>query len=516
MIKNQPRTLKPIWRDLCCVAPAPDVAESMRHEAERAAAAIGVGGFTLRMTDARPKARHLPRGFNDSAIYPPDHIAEVSFSLGVVPESPLLARRVSPPPPQGEIHIVVLMVDFADRPFQDADALRADLQNMLFSTGIYPTGSLNDYYREASGGKTWFNGTVAGPYRAPQPNAFYTDGRSGTGAYPNNVPRLVEDVAALADPDVDFSRFDPNGDGYVDGLVVVHAGPGAESVTDATQRANTIWSHKWTTSTRKVYDNTNLYAYLTVPEQSTIGVWAHELGHLIFGWPDLYDVDNSSEGLGNYCLMSTGSWNGPTRGTRPAHPCAWCKIKQNWVTVQVPAHDQTIIVQPVETEHEVFKLWAEGHPEQEYFLLENRQPLGFDDHLPDHGLAIYHVDERQEDNSQESRYMVGLEQADGENDLENAENRGDAGDLWPEGDQVAFDALSTPDSNAYNGALSFVSVREITQDGQNIRASLNVGVPNPEPPPEPPPEPGEDAEPIPTSGCATAILQLMRLLGWLE
>ena len=37
---------------------------------------------------------------------------------------------------------------------------------------------------------------------------------------------------------------------------------------------------------------------------------AHELGHLLFGFPDLYDPDGTSEGIGDWCLMSGGSWNG--------------------------------------------------------------------------------------------------------------------------------------------------------------------------------------------------------------
>ncbi len=43
----------------------------------------------------------------------------------------------------------------------------------------------------------------------------------------------------------------------------------------------------------------------------TCGVFAHEMGHAAFGLPDLYDTDNSSEGLGNWSLMAGGSWNGP-------------------------------------------------------------------------------------------------------------------------------------------------------------------------------------------------------------
>ena len=78
-------------------------------------------------------------------------------------------------------------------------------------------------------------------------------------------------------------------------------------------------------------DGDQIYAYLTVPEDARIGVCAHELGHLLFGWPDLYDTDNTSDGIGNWCLMAGGSWNGG--GDTPAHPSAWCKAQQEWVTV---------------------------------------------------------------------------------------------------------------------------------------------------------------------------------------
>ncbi|MBN1284030.1 MAG: M6 family metalloprotease domain-containing protein [Anaerolineae bacterium] len=507
--------LKPVYRDLCCVAPAPNVAEAMARDARRVAENVGAENI-VRTTTARPDARHHVKGFNDSVIYPPSYIAEISKRLELPPESPDLVQQMAPPTPQGEIRVAVILLDFEDNRFGNPSGLRDSLHEMLFSAGAYATGSLNDFYREVSNGKAWFNGAIVGPYRAPNPYTFYTNGRSGIGAYPNNAQRMVEDASALADPDIDFGPFDPNGDGYVDGLIVVHAGPGAEGITNAAQRQNAIWSHKWTISAPRQHDRVNLYAYLTVPEQSTIGVWAHELGHLIFGWPDLYDVDNSSEGLGNYCLMASGSWN--AGGARPAHPSAWCKAKHNWVTVNTPNYDQAITISPVESSAQVFKLWTHGEPGKEYFLLENRQPIGFDDNLPDWGLAIYHIDDNQSDNSQESHYMVGLEQADGAADLENARNRGDNTDLWPEGGKLSFDAESTPDSNAYNGALSFVAVRNIMQDGQDILANISIGV---ETPPQPPPNGGDGGDgdgggTIETTGCGALALAIMRALGWIK
>ena len=126
----------------------------------------------------------------------------------------------------------------------------------------------------------------------------------------------------LANPHVNFAPYDNDGNGFVDAFIVVHAGRGAEE----TGNQNHIWSHKWVlTGSPLNADGTKIFGYLTIPEDSKIGVCAHELGHLLFGWPDLYDTDGSSEGLGNWCLMGGGSWNG--NGDIPAHPSAWCKVE---------------------------------------------------------------------------------------------------------------------------------------------------------------------------------------------
>src|SRR2546426_2453422 len=55
------------------------------------------------------------------------------------------------------------------------------------------------------------------------------------------IYRLVTETVRLADPSVDFSQFDANGDGIVDHLTVVHAGAGQESGGSS----DLIWSHRW-------------------------------------------------------------------------------------------------------------------------------------------------------------------------------------------------------------------------------------------------------------------------------
>jgi immune inhibitor A len=77
--------------------------------------------------------------------------------------------------------------------------------------------------------------------------------------------------------------------------------------------------------------------YLTVPEDAKLGVIAHELGHLLFGWPDLYDSGPKggrvTEGLGDWCLMASGSWN--NNGRTPGYPSAWCRHVQGLVLTDI-------------------------------------------------------------------------------------------------------------------------------------------------------------------------------------
>jgi len=208
-----------------------------------------------------------------------------------------------------------------------------------------------------------------------------------------------------------------------------------------------------------------------------IGVFTHEFGHL-FGLPDLYNTDNSSEGLGNWCLMAGGSWggNGNTPHT-PVHMSAWCKIQLGWVTptvVNTFMPDEVFV--NAEQNPVVYKIWRQGPINKEYFLLEKRQKINFDRFLYIGGLLIYHVDDNQPNNRDENHYKVGLVQADGLWDLNKGRNRGDAGDPYPGStNNTIFDVASNPNSNDYQNNPTYVSVRNIRLNGQNVIATLDVG-----------------------------------------
>ena len=397
-----------------------------------------------------------------------------------------LAAGKTPQRVSGSWKALVLLADFSDKtPTSYAGAAGpSHFASMLFSTGSYSTGSMNDYYREVSYNQFQVSGLVSGGaanwYRAPQTYAYYVDGNYGTDSpYPHNCKKLVEDLVDLADPNVNFANYDNDGDGYVDALFVVHAGPGAEATGDP----DDIWSHKWSIASR-VKDGKTISVYSIEPESGNIGVFCHEFGHVL-GLPDLYDTDNSSEGIGNWSLMAGGSWGGDgIHDTTPAHPDPWSRIQLGWVTPTVPTSNLTGASLPrVEYNPTIYKLWTNGAPGTEYFLVENRQKVAFDLYLPNSGLCIWHIDTAKTSNTQEwypgltatSHYKVALEPGDGLWHLEHNENRGDAGDTWPGSTgKYTFNGSSTPNTNAYTAGATTVSVSSISASAATMTANLTV------------------------------------------
>jgi immune inhibitor A len=283
---------------------------------------------------------------------------------------------------------------------------------------------------------------------------------------------MARDAAVLCDPDVVFSKYDYDNVLFVDAFVVIHAGSGAE-VND---NPNDIWSHKWLLQGGPhVSDRgTKVYSYLTVPENCRLGVCAHELGHLLFGFPDLYDADYSSEGVGDWCLMGGGSWN--NGGLTPAHPSSWCKCHQGWVKTKTPkTNSKNVVVADVKDAKTVYKLWKDGNPGKEYFLIENRQKSKFDKHLPSSGLLIWHINENITSNEDEKRYRVTLIQADGKKHLEKGKNRGDAGDCYPGTlNNKDFDHTSKPPSLSHAGKDTTVALNNIRKSGNKITVDIKV------------------------------------------
>lgn len=360
---------------------------------------------------------------------------------------------------------------------------QADLDVVLNQPGgdpvLAPTGSVRDLWLENSYGAFVVDSTVVAWLDVPGTEAFYADGSYGLTSV---VQDLIRDGLDAADPLVDFTQFDQDGDGRIDSITVLHSGYGAEfGGTDqyGTNAVDRIWSHKWavspawTSAEGVTVSDYNVSAGLWDTMGSDpvrIGVISHELAHFL-GLPDLYDTDGSSEGAGNWELMAGGAWGFDGTQRNPSHLSAWSKWKLGWLE-PTPIEPGSHQLAPVELSPAA-ALVPCGYGVGEYLLLENRQPVGLDAMLPSSGLALWHVDEGKgsfgsnDPNDDEgwpgmpgvplwpfngSHYRVALLAPDDQWDLEQGVNRGDSGDLWPLGGlNLIDDATTSPSTARYQG-----------------------------------------------------------------
>ncbi|ACR79144.1 M6 family metalloprotease domain-containing protein [Kosmotoga olearia] len=397
----------------------------------------------------------LPELFEISTVY--DYLSAV--------ERP---QYVACAPTSGVLKFPVILVNFSDTtPTYTPD----DIEPVF--TG--DSNSVKSYYLEVSGGEDTLKleFVVVGWYTVSATHGYYGEDDA-------HCWELVREAVQLADnDDFDFSQFDNDGDGYVDSIIVIHQGEGQELSGDPYD----IWSHSGDIWPYLYLDGVYIKHYTIQPETVggkllTIGVACHELGH-VFGLPDLYDTDYSSDGIGLWGLMAAGAWNGIHRAAdSPAHMCAWSKKELGWVTVgSLNGFNGHELLSPVETNFEVLMFENADRPAgEEYFLLENRQLLGYDAALPGAGLLIYHIDEDAYQTNDLHR-RVDVEEADDDNALDTyGGDNGSAGDPFPgTSANIEFGPGTSPSSTFYDGT-SKLSVENITVNGLDIEFDVRTGV----------------------------------------
>lgn len=444
--------------------------------------------YTLSYSSIPPHPR-VEQMIKEGKISVPYHLAnrQEAFSRGI--NAPALLEKgkkyfgINKFTQTTTFKAIAILIKFSDNPSQVA--------SVFFDSLLYAVNqsSLRHYFKEVSY-QTLDIVTVNFPsslgwYTAPQTYTYYVAGNYGFGSYPQNAQKLTEDAVALANSAVDFSQYDNDSDGYVDALFIIHAGQGAEY----TGNPNHIWSHQWVTSTPQLVDGVYAYVYSMEPEywatpgDMTCGVYVHEAGHAIFGLPDLYDYGYDSRGLGRWSLMAGGSWNG-TLGSSPAHPDAWSRYAMGFVTpTNITSNSISVNIPAVKDSAKVFRLWTNGSSGTEYFLVENRQKIGYDTYLQGDGLCIYRIDETQSGNNNQwypgytnyGHYKVAIEQADGQWHLEKNTNSGDTGDPYPGSlNNTAFNNTSTPNSKDYNFNNTSVAVTNISSSGIMMTADFSV------------------------------------------
>ncbi|MGM9804939.1 MAG: M6 family metalloprotease domain-containing protein [Candidatus Aphodosoma sp.] len=306
-----------------------------------------------------------------------------------------------PFPHTGAPKLLVILVQFPDVQFQNVNTVKQYYQD-LFNATTLPTSncsntgeSFKKFWHNASYGHLQPQITVVGPYTVSKTQKNYGENNG-----PQAAKELIKKAVDFAANNVDMSLFDNNNDNWVEGVVIIYAGRGADETqpwVSNEERMNHIWPHQgYIAKTKK--DGVYIQKYCMSAELYTdnprgIGTVCHEVGHLM-GAMDFYDSDYAGsggnfKGTGRWDLMGSGSWNNDSKS--PAHPNPWLKCYLwNWSTAQeLNGTNKLYTLYPAETgANRIYRLTTAAG---DFFLLENKQQDYINDRYNHKGLVVFHV-----------------------------------------------------------------------------------------------------------------------------
>lgn len=216
--------------------------------------------------------------------------------------------------------------------------------------------SVKHYYWDMSGGTYTITGDVIGWVQVPHSTWYYgadscPGGRSPSGPHDDapipgagSPEQLVKDaldaVNAISNtiPGFDWRNYDLNGDGIIDRLWIVHAGYGEEDSATLLNRTDygeaAIWSHSSTvTPFYPVGQGIKAGAYIIMPENGGIGVFAHEYNHNL-GGDDLYSYGEGETSAG-FWTLAADDWTGYPIGYQPPALDPWHLDRFGWLNPYV-------------------------------------------------------------------------------------------------------------------------------------------------------------------------------------
>lgn len=279
-----------------------------------------------------------------------------------------------------------------------------------FSEGEF-VGSVHDYFLAQSEGLFNLTFDVVGPYTLKHERAYYGGNADTEEAEDLHPAEMVAEACQMADSEVNFKDYDWNGDGEVDQVFVLYAGAGEANGGDD----DTVWPHEWTLASAKYFyddgpgaiklDGVTIDTYACSNELQPdydyysgeasgwkidgIGTICHEFSHCL-GYPDFYDTNYQNSGMGYWDLMDSGAYNGESYC--PAGYTSYERWVAGWKEpIELTKDTEVTGMKALQDGGDTYIIYNEGN-RNEYFLLENRQWMGWDEEIPGRGLLILHVD----------------------------------------------------------------------------------------------------------------------------
>ena len=330
---------------------------------------------------------------------------------------PVADLAVAPAVPAA-LPLLVILLEYDNQTLLSDDATWAQ---KIFGES---ESELNSYYKEISNDQFRFT-PVSESYNTADDGIVkvhlsrnHPDTDIDSPLFYTKLAQDIGDAITAVDPYVDFSNYDNNADGALQSseLTVIFVIAGYEDAYAGGHVTNGIWAHQnaLQSSDAPTLDGVSLFdtskggKFALFGERhkdsdgehdATVGIIAHELGHAVFDLPDLYDVTESSAGIGIFGLMGSGTWTRKNTtefyGDTPTHMSAWSKSFIGWVTPREYANTSAVLYETASSSYNVIKIPISAN---HYYLLENRNDSGYDRGLRmlegafGGGLLIWHID----------------------------------------------------------------------------------------------------------------------------
>ncbi len=374
-------------------------------------------------------------------------------------------------PRTGSPKALVILVEYSDVKMTLSNA-HDYFDRMLNQTGFSDydaTGSAIDFFSENSDGRFTPEFDVVGPVTLSRPREYY----GGNTIYGDRHPEeMVIEACQLLDDEIDFTKYDTDGDGVIDNVFVFYAGQSEA----AGGGDDTVWPHSSNIALLGDYtfDGKKLDYYACSNEWQEgrpdgVGTFIHEFSHVL-GLPDLYATEESDAFTpGPWSTLDAGPYN--NNGCTPPLYSSFERTALGWhkaaeiteacdATLLPLSYGIAAVVKTTDT--------------NEYFLLENRRREGWDTYLPGEGMLIWHI---HYDKGMWSTNTVNNDAYHQHVDLVEADGRATAdsrtGDSFPGAAGVSSHILKT-----WNGNLDKLPMTEIAENGEMVTFKVAGGKAN--------------------------------------
>jgi len=345
----------------------------------------------------------------------------------------------------GNIVGLTVLVEFPD---MTTRVTRAQVDDWLNSG---KAGTVRGYFHDASNGKLNYTNVITSKIKMDHPKSYYDINVSFTVSRTHVDTFLEEILQKLSRMNVDLSKVTKDENNRVLALNIFYAGSASHSWRHG------LWPHAGTYRSSVTINGVGFSRYQITDGLGTtmpgVRTFAHENGHMLMGWPDLYTNAGGDSGMGGWCLMARGMTPNPYF----RHAAGWINVTditnaRNGAVFSINANSHTAYVYR-RNEKEAFYIEAKN---SDVNAVMGRIPASG-------GLAIWHVN-TDDSLATTGRYPVRLIQADGRNDLANG-NGGDETDLFRAGVNPYFSSITHPVSHWTDGTPSGLKITGISALG---------------------------------------------------